>query len=782
MKYLSSKITDIKEYYDVIVIGSGYGAGIAASRMARAGRKVCILERGKEFQPNEYPNNQVHAAKEMQFSLPDKHLGSKTGLYDFHINKDISVFVGCGLGGTSLVNANVSIEPEDRVFEDPRWPQALRNDLDSFRRGIARAKEMLDPMPYPEGEKGYGKLPKLEAMKMAAKKMGEKFEFADINVTFDDKINKVGVEQKKCNCCGDCVTGCNVGAKNTLIMNYLPDAKNHGAEIFTQVSVKYVEKSGDDWIVYYQIMNTGREKFDAPLMFVKAKMVMIGAGTLGSTEILLRTKQKGLSMSDRVGHSFTGNGDVLGFGFNNSVTINGIGFGHRLPGDMKPVGPCITGIIDIRTNKELNQDMIIEEGSIPGALSGILTGAFFTFSKLLGKSAHPKFKEYLKEKWRMFLSVVKGPYNGAINNTQTFLVMTHDDCGGVMNLKEDRLSIDWPGVGKSEIFQKVNDKLEEATEATGGVYVKDPAWTKAMKFDLVTVHPLGGCAMGDNAAAGVVNHKGQVFSSNNGDEVYKGLYVCDGSVIPRSLGVNPLLSISALAERCCELIAKDNGWTIDYSFPVMNQQPGKEKKVGIEFTETMKGFFSTNEKSDYQKGNDQGKSENSPFEFTLTIVSEDVDAMVSDPNHKAGLTGTVNAPALSDSPITVSNGVFQLFINDANVSNAKRMEYRMKLNTLQGKSYFFKGFKEAHNDKGFDLWADTTTLFITVFDGENENAPVLGKGILNIHPADFAKQITTMKVLNAKSITEEIKAFEKFGGFFGKSLIQTYLKKHKETV
>ena len=91
--YLSSPITDIKPFYDVVVIGSGYGGSIAASRLARAGLKVCLLERGKEYQPGDYPDNQVEAAKEMQVNMPHKHLGSTTALYEFHMNKDAAIII-----------------------------------------------------------------------------------------------------------------------------------------------------------------------------------------------------------------------------------------------------------------------------------------------------------------------------------------------------------------------------------------------------------------------------------------------------------------------------------------------------------------------------------------------------------------------------------------------------------------------------------------------------------------------------------------------------------------
>ena len=129
MRYLSLPIGDIQSKYDVVVIGSGYGGGIAASRLSRAGKQVCVLERGKELQPGEYPNTLVEAMEQMQVHTAGGHKGSPTGLFDLHVHKGISVLVGCGLGGTSLINANVSIKPEERVFEDPRWPKQLRDEF-----------------------------------------------------------------------------------------------------------------------------------------------------------------------------------------------------------------------------------------------------------------------------------------------------------------------------------------------------------------------------------------------------------------------------------------------------------------------------------------------------------------------------------------------------------------------------------------------------------------------------------------------------------------------------
>ena len=365
MARLSSPIETLKEHYAVVVIGSGYGAAIAASRLARAGKQVCVLERGREFQPGEYPNLSTEAVAEMQAHTPEcAQIGSPTGLFDFHINPDINVFVGCGLGGTSLVNANVALRAEPRIFDDPRWPLELRNpkpvdqnlEIDHatpLEDSYARAEEMLKPNPYPQTEPT---LPKLTALEKSAKQMGRKFYRPPINVNFTvEGPNHVGVEQHKCTECGDCVTGCNYAAKNTLIMNYLPDAVNHGAEIFTEVSVRWIERKNNQWVIQCEVLGVGREKFKAPMIAVSADVVVVGAGTLGSTEILLRSAQHGLALSNQLGERFTGNGDVLAFGYNTGDVINGIGWGHHQQGEIPPVGPCITGIIDMRHQPTLDR-------------------------------------------------------------------------------------------------------------------------------------------------------------------------------------------------------------------------------------------------------------------------------------------------------------------------------------------------------------------------------------------------------------------------------------------
>ncbi len=565
---ISKPLIKIKEVYDVVVIGSGYGGSIAASRMARAGKSVCLLEKGREIRPGEYPEKELEALKEFHVESEKGSKGKENGLYQFSVHKDISVFSGSGLGGTWLVNANVSLPPEEWILQDEIWPEEIRKDNASLLyKGIDRARNILQPNPYPENKDGYGLLPKLEALKESVKETGGEFKLTPINVRFEDGKNAVGYEQKKCTNCGDCVTGCNEGAKNTTLMNYLPDAVNFGAEIYTEVAVSRLKQNErGEWLIYYKVIDRGTNKFGSHEQFITANHVFIGAGSLGSTKILLQSKEAGLSISDQLGQRFTGNGDVLGFAYNADQQIPGIGIGSKEPNDkFVAPGPCITGVIDMRKCTPKENGMVIEEGVIPGALSAVLPATFVTLSKLFSKDTDKGFGDFLAEKMREIKSLVGGAYKGALRNTQTFLVMCHDDGKGEMELADGKLSLKWPGVGKLPIIDIVHENLTKAAKALGAHAMKNPSWNKLTDYDLVTVHPLGGCPLGNGGATGVVNHMGQVYKDNSSTEVYSNLIVCDGAIIPRPLGVNPLLTISGLAERNCALIAEENDWTIDYS-------------------------------------------------------------------------------------------------------------------------------------------------------------------------------------------------------------------------
>jgi cholesterol oxidase len=767
MDRLAKPLCDIQASYDAVVIGSGYGGGIAASRLARMGYKTALLERGDEMHPGEYPDTPEKAAEQSQVHLEDCTLGAARGLFDLRLGKDMNVLVGCGLGGTSLINANVSIEPDPRVFDDPAWPSGFHDQ--DLQDGYSRARAMLRPEPYPDPSDGWPALNKLIAMKQSAEAIGAVLTKPPINVTFKDGPNAAGVSQPPCNLCGDCCSGCNVGAKNTVLMNYLPDACANGAEIFCGATVAHVSSGGEArWTVHYQPTGFDREDFAGEPLTVEADIVVISAGTLGSTEILLRSRAKGLPISNAIGTRFSGNGDVLAFAYNCDQPVDGIGMGWRAAGydwhddPLRPVGPTITGLIDLRGTDKLEDGMIIEEGAIPGGLGKFLPSVMAVAAHIHGTDTDPG--DLVSEAARELESLTRGPYRGAVNHTQTFLIMSQDGADGRLALNDHgRLELSWPGVGDKPDFKKVSEKICDAAAALGGTYVPNPIWSDLLRHELITVHPLGGCPIAADAATGVVDQGCKVFASANGAEVHEGLYVCDGSVMPRCLGVNPLLTISAVTERAMIRLARERGRTISVDPAVLQTSatPAGEQPIGIRFTEKMAGSVRHTDGEDH------------PASFLLTIVADDLDRLVDDKSHEAEIVGTINIAPLSPDAITVRDGSWNLFIDDPNRPDTKLMTYRMPFE-VGARRYLALGEKTIHDDRGFDLWKDTTTLALTVHDGPDESAPVVCRGTLTIEPADFIRQMRTMTVVHAKDLDSRMKALAKFGRFFGGVLFQTY--------
>jgi cholesterol oxidase len=535
---LSSPPSAIREAYDVVVVGSGYGGGVAASRLSRAGQSVCVIEKGKEFLTGEFPSRLPELRRELQLNGSKMRSGSRTGLFDFRLGADIHVLVGCGLGGGSLINAGVALRPDPRVFVDPVWPTEVTRD-GLLNLGFGRAAAMLRPARYGRAPE----LTKYRALEAASAAFGRPPVAAPVVVSFEDTVNPAGVAQPACTLCGDCCSGCNVGAKNTVAVTYLPDAKAHGAEIFTELAVSHVAKGEGGWRVHFAPSDG---KVASP-SFVDAKTVLLAAGTLGSTEILLRSRERGLGLSDRLGMRFSANGDIIAFALGGSERVNGIGVGHppKFVGDA--IGACVAGQIELPDGRHLDRSMIIQEGVLPSALAPLLPVFFIAGGRLLGAAQ----------------SLIKGVYQGPLSHLHTFFVVSHDEAEGRIRLDNGSAQIDWPGVAGEPVYARVDAALTKAAEAVGARYIKSPMAATNMGTKPATAHPLGGCGMGEDGASGVVNHKCQVFDGKGEESVHGGLYVCDGSVIPRSIGVNPLLTITALAERAMVHLARDRNLGFD---------------------------------------------------------------------------------------------------------------------------------------------------------------------------------------------------------------------------
>jgi cholesterol oxidase len=487
---------------------------------------------------------------EMRITGKTMAVGSETGLYDVRIGEDMHVLVGCGLGGGSLINAGVALRPDQRVFQDSVWPDPISED-GLIDEGYELARQWLAPARDPIAFEHT----KAQALSQAAKATDTDAVAPEIAVSFEATTSAGGIAQPACTRCGDCCGGCNVGAKNTVAMTYLPDAVYHGAELFTGAKVSHIEKSEDGtWRLHARDMAAEKSSVERILT---ADRIVLSAGTLGTTEILLRSRQEGLALSARLGQRFSANGDIIAFGYDTNLPVNAIGVGHPIKEGLNPVGASVSAQLEIKDAEHLDNGLCVQEGVLPSSLAPMLPVMFVPNGRLLGA---------LK-------SLISGVYKGPLSRLQTFFAVSHDSASGRFELTKNQLVLKWPNAKDEPVYKRLNAVLDKLVTEIGGSYIKNPLAGTVMGQQPATAHPLGGCGMGTNAATGVVDHKCRVFSGiGESDAVHGGLYVIDGAVIPRSLGVNPLLTITALAERAMLHFAADTGLSTSHA-PIVRPEP-----------------------------------------------------------------------------------------------------------------------------------------------------------------------------------------------------------------
>ncbi len=581
-------------------------------------------------------------------------------------------------------------------------------------------------------------------------------------MAFTSGPNAAGVHQDACTHCGDCVSGCNVGAKTTTLMTYLPDAWHHGAKIFTEVSVRSLERAS---------ANGGSCTWNRSASAASGSTVPIRSSRLTSScwvpaawarpRSCCARPAKGSPLSDQLGRRFTGNGDVLGFSYDGEDEVDGVGWGDRPRSER--VGPTIAGLIDLRDGPDLTQGRVVEEGAIPGGLAFGAPAALAAAAVFDGRTDDPTPAGTAERLIDTIVSLGGGARRGAVDHTLTYLVMGHDDTNGHLHLEDDRVRVAWRGIGEAAVFDEVDVLLNELTEAISGRFVRDPLWSPELDESLVTVHPLGGCSMGESAADGVVDHLGRVFAGPSGDDVYESLYVMDGSVVPVSLGVNPLLTISGLAERSCELLCRDRGWTFDDSLTDGPLALPSTDVIGLRFTETMRGSIRL-----------AGTNDDADASFTLTIEVPDIDGLVADRGAPARAVGTVSAAALDRDPLTVSQGSFRLFHADTDEVETDHMEYRLPMQTTEGRPLLFVGRKTLRHGFVTRLWKATTTLAVDIHEGTDESGPVIASGVLDIGPVDLTRQLRTMDVTGTEDAGQRLRTLAKFGRVFAGDLAEHY--------
>ncbi|MCU0719826.1 MAG: GMC oxidoreductase [Pirellula sp.] len=523
--------------FDVLVVGSGYGAAITAARLSermRPGSRIGLLERGREWVPGNFPDTLKDVMSESRlnlFGLKQRKLQNPTGLFQVLQCDDIAVLSGSALGGSSLINANVAIRPDADVFLQTQWPTALR-DMGVIEPYYDLTSAILNVRTEPHDWTF-----KMRAQRLAVERLqdyGMHFEAAALTIVRSNIesnlpiLNQHGMLQRSCIDCGDCLTGCNVGAKNTLVTNYLPIARRNNTMMFTQTEVREVEKCDGFWRVrflYFDRKEDGsHEEHEG---FVTTRILVLGAGSIGSSEILMRSQSECLDFSRQLGCNWTGNGDALGF-IRKTDCPTHIAGSSAYEHDGVRVGPTIQTNVTTPNYPNLFDRTLVQEGVAARAYANVL--------KLLMRDLD-------------------------LDQTQILLGMGHDRQEGKLVLEDNgNAFVSWPGLTKSDYRRMIREQFARIAHGHGGQY----KYLKLFGDKMISVHPLGGCGMSDDPRSGVVNHKGQVYDTACGGDIdpetgeyriHEGLYVCDGAILPTAIACNPFLSISALAERNSQMLA-----------------------------------------------------------------------------------------------------------------------------------------------------------------------------------------------------------------------------------
>jgi cholesterol oxidase len=382
------------------------------------------------------------------------------------------------------------------------------------------------PVPGPE------RFAKFAGMRRAAEASGRSVQLPPMTISHSPGPNVAGVMQYACRYCGDCWSGCNVGAKNTVGITYIADAVDHGATVLCESRAQSISKTGSGWEIVVQDLSkaSASRRIEAPI-------VVLAAGTLGTTELLLRAQQRGLSSRRSWVRKFSANGDDLVFASNlDEPVTRATGLSIQAPRGR--AGRAAQHGADRPRRRAW--PVWVHDGTMLTMMAALAPSDDWLHLRLGEPSG-------LKQ----------GIYGDELSRSQLIYVVAHDDASGRLRLQNDHVIVDWPGYSDAPERVRAEQKVKAMIESMGGVFVRNPFAMTAFGGNRVIAHPLGGCAMGETVETAVVAPDGRVFDPTKGPKgVHDGLYVCDGAAVPSAVGVSPLLTITALAERAMILAAE----------------------------------------------------------------------------------------------------------------------------------------------------------------------------------------------------------------------------------
>ena len=521
--------------YDWVVVGSGFGGSVSALRLAEKGYRVAVLECGRRYEDEDFAETAWNFRR--YFWAPK--LGMR-GIFRLTFFKDVLIASGSGVGGGSLGYANTLYRPREGFFRDPQWP-GTDSWEEELRPHYETAERMLGVVPYDQE----GPADQLLHEYADATGVGDSFKVPNVGVYFGEPGRQVddpffgggGPSRTGCIRCGNCMIGCRYGAKNTLVKNYLWFAEKHGVDVIPERMVTDVRPLGaEDGSGGYEVTS---QRSGAWLRrrrsTITARGVVLAAGALGTNKLLAECRHSGSlpRVSERVG-------DVVR---TNSESIQAV----TAPDDSRDFAKSVAITSSIYPDPDTHIEVVTYgHGGDP-------------MSSLFSAQAAPGRR--LTRPFRWIGAMLRHPLRtlrmlwpfGWSRRTVILLVMQTTDAAMRLIPKRRllgrgiRLQTEQdPERPNPTYIPAAYEAAEWFAERIGGV--PQSGITESIAEIPTTAHILGGAVIGADPEHGVVDDSNRVFG-------YENLLVCDGSAVPANPGVNPSLTITALAERAMSRIA-----------------------------------------------------------------------------------------------------------------------------------------------------------------------------------------------------------------------------------
>lgn len=514
---------DDESSWDVIVVGTGFGGSVSAARLAQAGMKVLVLERGPWWGP---VGEALAGDPSQQRPWPRGLLGSRKfvrnvrlargrrsrermlardGLFELHRFEHLTTLTSSGVGGGSLVYTNIQAQPGPEYFDS--FPAEIGHA--EMRPHYERVRAMLRPTPLtqrPDKNRAFE-----AAVQAVGSSSGKLPIYPDLAIAWGDdparpqrRVNAAGFTQTTCNHCGECMLGCPTTAKTTLDQTYVAAALQAGARLRPLAEVVAIGERGRGR--GYEVRYADHGGARTIERRARASKLVLACGTLNTLRLLFAARDRHRSLP-RVSTS-------LGHGFSPNADLGALVLAARELLHDSTRGPAFNAFMDVRTHLGGPTRYVVGEVGLP-----------------LSALPLPKLVQRMLGTSGLLLAMGADASTGTIGFDGEFL---HSEVG-------------------RDIDPELFDAIEASAAKLSAAYAPKLTWINAPASrgsqSLASVHPLGGAAIGSHPGDGVVDHRGEVFG-------HPGLYVADGSLVPRAPGLPPSMTIAALAERQAALMVE----------------------------------------------------------------------------------------------------------------------------------------------------------------------------------------------------------------------------------